>query len=84
MPSSLPPSIPFPKPPRTPAPMPAPAMPCRRVAEEDLDEGVELAATSLIDCYERLVTEAARAKSAPSMLLSMSLDKWAQLHTADP
>jgi len=31
-------------------------MPCRRVAEEDLDEGVELAATSLIDCYERLVS----------------------------
>ena len=54
------------------------------MAEEDLDEGVELAATSLIDCYERLVSEAARAKSAPSMLLSMSLDKWAQLYTADP
>ena len=84
MPSFMPPSMPLPKPPRTPAPMPAPAMPCRRAAEEDLDEGVELAATSLIDCYERLVTEAARAKSAPSMLLSMSLDKWAQLHTADP
>ena len=55
-----------------------------RMAEEDLDEGVELAATSLIDCYERLVSEAPRAKSAPSMLLSMSLDKWSQLYTADP
>ena len=84
MPSSMPRSIPFPTPPRTAAPMPAPATPCRRVAEEDLDEGVELAATSLIDCYERLVSEAPRAKSAPSMLLSMSLDKWAQLYTADP
>ena len=52
MPFPMPRSIRFPKPPRTPAPMPAPAMPRRRVAEEDLDEGVELAATSLIDCYE--------------------------------
>ena len=53
------------------------------MADEDLlDEGVELAATSLVDCYEQLVSAPVRV-GQPSMLLSMSLDKWSQLYTAD-
>ena len=49
-----------------------------------LDEGVQLVATSLVDCYHRLVAEAPRAKAGPSLLLSMSLDKWSQAYTEEP
>ena len=43
-----------------------------------------LVAASLVDCYERLLAEAPRSRSEPSLYLSMSLDKWVQVYKEDP
>ena len=51
---------------------------------EDEDEEMPLVAQSLVDCYERLLAEGPRSKSEPSLLLSMSLDKWVQAYNEEP
>ena len=97
----------LPQAPRTAAPRACHALQAR--GREDLDGGVELAATSLIDCYGGWLGPGLAGLAWPGLAwpglawpslapgvggsarqvgaqhaVSMSLDKWAHLYTADP